>query len=87
MGLPVLVRLRDTSSRGILRTLRSTKDLLGSTEGSKSAFGNSFIGVQGVIAGLVDVLPAERKDVLKRRMLCGPFEIDRVLKRYCRGFG
>ena len=47
----VAAKLRDTSRKGILRTLRSTEDPFRSTEGSKSASSNSFVGVPGVIAG------------------------------------
>src|SRR5271157_3174295 len=41
----------DTSRKGNLRTLRSAEHPFGSTERSKSAFCNSFVGVPGVIAG------------------------------------
>jgi threonine dehydrogenase-like Zn-dependent dehydrogenase len=43
--------LGDTSRKGNLRTLRSSEDRFGSTQGSESAFSNSFVGVPDVIAG------------------------------------
>ncbi len=56
----------DTSRKGNLRTLRAAEGGSGVSERPEAAFGDTFIGVPGVIAGEIDVLPAERRDMLEQ---------------------
>ena len=77
----------DTSRKGILRTLRLGEAGSGDSERSEATHGHPFICVPGVIAGEIDALPAERRDMLKQRRIkgmrfrhyfYGPFEINRI---------
>lgn len=55
----------DTSRKGILCTLRRAGGVSWASEGSEASLGYPLIGVPGVIAREIDVLPAKRRDVLE----------------------
>jgi hypothetical protein len=55
----------DTSRKGNLSTLRAAGGVSRVSEGSEATLGYPFIGVPGVIASEIDVLPAERGGVLE----------------------
>jgi hypothetical protein len=55
----------DTSRKGNLCTLRAAGGISRGSEGSEATLGYPFIGVPGVIASEIDVLPAERGGVLE----------------------
>ncbi len=54
------LQLGDTSRKGNLCTLRRAGGVSGVSERSEAAPGYTLIGVPGVIAGEIDVLPAKR---------------------------
>ncbi len=56
----------DTSRKGNLCTLRGAGGVSGASERSEATLGYPLIGVPGVIAGEVDVLPAKWRDVLEQ---------------------
>jgi len=56
----------DTSRKGNLCTLRRAEGVSRASERSEGTLGYPFIGVPGVIAGEIDVLPAKRRDVLEQ---------------------
>jgi len=62
----------DTSRKGNLRTLRAGGGGSGVSELPEAAFGDPFIGAPRIIAGEIDVLPAERRDMLQQGGVEGP---------------
>ena len=57
-----------TSRKGNLCTLRRAGGVSRASKRSEAAFGHPLIGVPGVIAREIDVLPAKRRDMLEQ---CG----------------
>jgi len=55
-----------TSRKGNLCTLRRAGGVSWDSERSEASFGNPLIGVPGVIAREIDVLPAKRRNVLEQ---------------------
>ena len=56
---------RDTSRKGNLRTLRRTEAVFRNPERSEASFGHSLVMVPSVVAGQIDMSPADRRDMGK----------------------
>jgi len=62
-GTGLLHQVQVTSRKGDLRTIRFAVAVSGDSKRSEASLTHPFVRVPGVIAGEVDLLPAERRDM------------------------